>query len=118
MKKINEIVRDIRVANKLSQKELAAKLVIAQQTFSNYESGKVEFPLHVILGIAELFDVSTDFLLGRSRIRYRIEDTNLNKPFCPEVSVGDFMRKAQRLNKLDRQKANDYIEFLLFQAEK
>lgn len=49
----------------LKQKDLARDLGIPPSTFSNYMTGANELPLDVLVQLAEYFDVTTDFLLGR-----------------------------------------------------
>ncbi len=59
-------LRELRSGRKLRQKDLAAELGVAQTTVANYEQGS-RFPGGKILGrIADFFDVSLDYLLGRA----------------------------------------------------
>ena len=48
----------------LSQKEVCAKLGMAQQHYSRYESGKVELNYEKMIFLCKLYHVSADFLLG------------------------------------------------------
>jgi len=48
----------------MKQKEVAAVLGIDQRVYSNYETGKREIPTHLLIKLAKLYDVSTDYLLG------------------------------------------------------
>lgn len=57
-------LRDMREDHDLTQKELAAHLGIDQRVYSNYETGKREIPVHLLLSLAELYHTSTDYLLG------------------------------------------------------
>jgi methanogenic corrinoid protein MtbC1 len=59
-------LRELRATRKLRQKDLAEKLGVAQTTVANYEQGS-RFPGEQMLErIADFFDVSLDYLLGRS----------------------------------------------------
>jgi len=49
-----------------TQKQAAAKLNISQALLSHYEKGIRECGLEFLCNCAELYDVSTDYLLGRS----------------------------------------------------
>lgn len=49
----------------MSQREVAERLGVSQQQYSQYESGVNELPLRHFEKLAELFDVSADYLLGR-----------------------------------------------------
>lgn len=49
-----------------TQDALAKKLSVKQNTISNWESGKTEVDNESIFALCELFDVTTDYLLGRT----------------------------------------------------
>lgn len=63
---IGEKIRELRLEKDLRQKDLAAKIHIAANTLSQFESGKANPSYDVLISIADFFEVSTDFLLGRS----------------------------------------------------
>ena len=52
--------------NRVTQRDLAAALGMHEQTFSNKMCGTRPFTLRDLTRIADFFDVSVDFLLGRS----------------------------------------------------
>lgn len=62
-------LRDLREDQDLAQKEVAAFLGIDQRVYSNYETGKREIPVHLLIRLAELYHTSTDYLLGRTLVR-------------------------------------------------
>lgn len=65
MKKIYLIrMRELREDHDLTQKEVAAILGILQQTYSRYESGERELPLHHLITLVKYYKVSADYLLG------------------------------------------------------
>ena len=57
-------LKDLREDNDLKQKEIAAFLGIDQRVYSNYETGKREIPVHLLLKLAEYYHTSTDYILG------------------------------------------------------
>jgi transcriptional regulator with XRE-family HTH domain len=61
---LGERIRKLRERDGLSQKTLANKLGITQQAVAKWEGGKAEPDTTMILNIANIFDVSTDYLLG------------------------------------------------------
>ena len=63
---IGKKIRELRVENSLTQKELALKIHVAANTLCQFENGKANPSYDVLLAIANLFEVSTDYLLGRS----------------------------------------------------
>lgn len=61
-------IRDLREDRDLRQSDLAAATGIDQRTISNYETGKTSPDSYSIIKLAEFFDVSADYLLGRTQI--------------------------------------------------
>jgi len=57
-------LRDLREDQELKQKEVAAVLGIDQRVYSNYETGKREIPTHFAIRLADLYNTSTDYILG------------------------------------------------------
>ena len=57
-------LKDLREDNDLNQKQIAAFLGIDQSVSSNYETGKREIPVHLLLKLAEYYHTSTDYILG------------------------------------------------------
>lgn len=57
-------IRDLREDKYFSQSAVAAVLHINQATYSRYESGFLDVPTAVLIQLATLYGVSTDYLLG------------------------------------------------------
>ena len=57
--------RELRTSRKLSQKDLAQALKISQQTVASWECGRTEPSNEYLKSIADYFNVSADYLLGR-----------------------------------------------------
>lgn len=60
-------MKDLREDHDLKQKEIADYLNISQQTYSIYETGKREIPLHMMIALADYYSVSLDYLCGRKK---------------------------------------------------
>lgn len=60
-------IRDLREDADLSQSEIAAYLGIQQTVYSRYERGFQTMPLEHLIRLADYYNVSTDYLLGRTR---------------------------------------------------
>ena len=58
----------LRKERGLTQKQVAADLDIAQALLSHYEKGKRECGLEFLVKAADYYNVSTDYLLGRSPV--------------------------------------------------
>lgn len=58
-------VRNLLRSNGVRQRDLAAELGMHEQTVSNKLNGQRPFTLRDVARIADYFDVSVDYLLGR-----------------------------------------------------
>lgn len=56
----------IRAEAKMKQKEFAAQFGIAPTTYSGYESGRHEPTLDFLIKIADKYELSLDYVVGRS----------------------------------------------------
>ncbi len=59
-------IRNLREDMDLTQSDMAKQLFCSQRTYSYYESGGHDIPTEVLVRIADLFDVSVDYLLERT----------------------------------------------------
>ena len=64
--KFNERLKQLRLANGLTQKELAKSIEVGRTTISEYESGKIVPKQEGLLKLANYFNVSVDYLTGVS----------------------------------------------------
>ena len=65
MKKVNFRMKELRKARKISQLKLAMELNMNQNTISRYENREREADYETLVRLADYFDVSLDYLLGR-----------------------------------------------------
>ena len=59
-------LKDLREDRDLVQKEIAAYLGIDQRVYSNYETGKREIPVKFVIALADFYNTTTDYILGRT----------------------------------------------------
>lgn len=59
-------IRNLREDNDKKQQELADYLNIKQTTYSKYELGKINIPIEVFIKLADYYDVSVDYIVGRT----------------------------------------------------
>ena len=64
MKNFSKNLKDLRIENGYTQKEVADKLGINSVTYLRYEKSQRQPPLKLLVDIATLYDVSVDYLLG------------------------------------------------------
>ena len=70
---MNFRLKELRKQRGISQLKLAMDLGMNQNTVSRYENGEREADYQTLINIADYFEVSLDYLLGRT------DNMNLNK---------------------------------------
>ena len=70
-----ENIRSLRIDNGYTQKQIGEYLGISQNTYSQYEIGVLKYPVDVLMKLADLYNVSLDYLVGR---------TNTKTPYPPK----------------------------------
>lgn len=63
---IGDKIRDLRNQKRMSQTELSKILHVSQQTVTKWETGKAEPSSSALTKLSEYFNVSADYLLGRT----------------------------------------------------
>lgn len=58
-------LKELRTGQGISQKDLAEKLGVSQQTIASWEVDRTEPSNDFLKSIADFFEVSADYLLGR-----------------------------------------------------
>lgn len=69
---IYQNIRNLREDNDKKQRELAEYLNVSQNTYSQYENGVLSLSPELLIKLADYYDTSIDYLLGR---------TNVKKPY-------------------------------------
>jgi len=66
MPTFGERLKQLRMKKNVTQKELADHLGIATNAYQNYEYNKRDMNIKSLTALADYFDVSIDYLTGRS----------------------------------------------------
>ena len=61
-----ERLKEARKKKKLKQREVAGYLQIGVRSYQNYEGGQRRPDYETLVALADFFDVTTDYLLGRT----------------------------------------------------
>lgn len=72
-------LKELRTENKLKQSDVAEKLFITQTGYSNYENGRTEPNIEMLCKLADLYNVSIDYLIGRDKTFLTFERYNQEK---------------------------------------
>lgn len=60
-------LKDLREDNELTQNKLAEYLHVKQNTYSQYENGQRQVPLDILCKLADFYNVTLDYLVGRTK---------------------------------------------------
>lgn len=71
MNKFAERLKQLRKLNKITQKQIALETTITERVYQSYEYGKVIPTAITLITLADYFNVSLDYLVGRSDIKER-----------------------------------------------
>ena len=107
-------LKELRQKNNLTLKELGQKVGMANNTLSQYETGKREPKLETWNKLAEYFNVPTSYLMGLS------DDVNGWKEWAENTgySVNQIKDEIQRLIKTKRLDSSADIQYQIDQAVK
>ncbi|MGM9571245.1 MAG: helix-turn-helix domain-containing protein [bacterium] len=78
-------LKQLRAKNKVSQAELARKLGMSQQAIAKWETEKATPDPEMITKIADYFNITTDYLLGREE-KQSSSKTELSKRVKKEIT--------------------------------
>jgi transcriptional regulator with XRE-family HTH domain len=109
VKQVTDIIKELRIDKDLKQSEIADFLKITQQQYSRYETGRNEVPLNVLKALADYHNVSTDFLLCRTKCTQSVD--KLNKTVTANYSVGSLISDVLSLGASDRKSVEEFIRF-------
>ena len=59
-------IRDLPEDRDLTQKQVAQLLGMSQTGYSKYETGENDIPTAVLIKLADFYETTTDYLLGRT----------------------------------------------------
>ena len=92
-------LKDLRREMGLSQQALADKLNVSQQTICKYENNTNEPNIDMLEAMADIFDVSVDYLIGYSSYAHKVEEVSETALNEDELS---FLKKYRSINPSSR----------------
>ena len=117
--KLKENLRMLRKERGWTQAELAKKLKIRQYNISDYEIGRIEPNINTLIKLANAFEVSLDYLVGRNG-EEDLENDDINK-FINPISDPQILHLNSVLKTLrpeEKKKILDMISFIADSASK
>lgn len=103
-------IRELRKSMNLSQEALAAILCTSQQAVSRMENGAYDIPTDLLVKMADSFNVTTDYILGRTDIK---RDLSSQLRMNHEMDrYYDIILRYQRLSDINRKTFRVMLERL------
>lgn len=59
-------IQDLRIDSDLSPKKIGEILHISQRSYSHYETGSRNIPIEMLIRLADYYDTTIDYLVGRT----------------------------------------------------
>ncbi len=107
-----EILRELREKHGITQQQLAEMLNLTKNAVSHYENG-VNLPsLDTAEKIADIFDVSVDYLLGRTALEFKF--SSLKGAFAGGNNLDDFIEQLLCLDMRHRTDMMKFLEYIRF----
>lgn len=110
MKEIGAIIAELRREKGLLQKDLSDILNMSPSNISNYENGAYWPDLDTICKLADFFQVTTDYLLGRSE--YRCPPETLNQYISSDYTVHNIVNTLLSLDSGSLDAVVKYVDYL------
>lgn len=104
-------IRDLREDSDMTQKQVAEKLYMHLTQYRRYETGESELPMNIAVNIADMYQVSLDYIAGRSVHKKGDEQPEF---FRDELKLINIFRQ---LSERKKGKLELYAEMLLQQNE-
>ena len=103
-------MRELREEKGLYQKHLAPVLKVSPGTVCNYEKN-THFPdPDTLVRIADFFDVSVDYLLGRTNLRSNMKE--LNKEITPGYQISNLVNVIVSLEPQQQNEVRQFTEYV------
>lgn len=108
---IAKILINLRELNFLTQTDIAKHLHLSPNTISHYEKGLTVPPTEVVYRLAEFYNVTTNYILGKSA-----SNTNLNETYAikltNKMTIGDAVEIITKMNDTEREHLAYFIEMI------
>lgn len=108
--KVGKIIMELRKEKGLRQKDLSILLNMSPSNISNYENGSYWPDLDTICEMADYFNVTTDYILGRTD--YRCPPEILDKYATPDYTIHNIVNTLLVLDSGSLDAVVKYVDFL------
>lgn len=104
---LSKRLKELRMNNSLKQSDLAKLLSISTSRYGQYETGRRSPDYKLLIQIANFYNVSIDYLLGR---------TNVIKP--ENIDENDLLAKLNTADSETKASVEQFLNYLLYEKER
>ena len=99
----NDRLKSLRKAQKITQAKLADALKINRTTYTNYELGKTEPSIRMLISLAHTLNTTVDHLIGFSDNTYDVEEGTLREfaLVAQERATYSALKNPDKMDKLN-----------------
>ncbi|WP_304341567.1 helix-turn-helix domain-containing protein [Metaclostridioides mangenotii] len=104
-------LKTLRNEFKLTQEDVARKVGLTKSAYGYYEQGKTIPDAQMIAKLSEIFNVTTDYLLGISNIK----NNNANNSYGSQTDerISNIINKIKNMDEKSKEKALKMLDLLL-----
>lgn len=95
MSVFSDRLKQLRTFRNITQAQLAKEAGITNRACRRYESGENEPTLSILQAIADYFDVSVDYLMGRDNY-WQDSEGHINVKVPPDILNMDFIKRKKK----------------------
>ena len=110
-----ERLRTLRKNKGVTQKQLSVSINVTERAVVGYESGKMKPSFDAIIALADYFNVSTDYLLGRTNnpnLHFVGENPPIaSKEFLDNIILDTRQNHREKLSKLNNEVPEPAFEY-------
>lgn len=102
-----ENLKQIREKKNITQIKLSVELEVSQELISHYKTGKSKPNIETLIKLADYFNCSTDYLIGRTNNPTTIKD--LDKK---DIEINNIIDKYNYLSAENKKQFKNYLDYL------
>lgn len=87
---LQHTLKELRIKNGDTQESISEKLNVPKRTYGSWERGERSMPYDMLVKVANIYDISLDYLLGRN-----VEDRNDTTAVLSEIQKQNMQEKEK-----------------------
>lgn len=115
MVEFREMLAELRQDRRMTQRDLASAIHISNSSVSAYERGDRIPAIDILIQLADYFDVTADYLLGRTDQNLSL--THLSKQYTENITLEELLILLLKLSPVQRQGLSVIVKDMCFAQE-